>query len=336
MVGHDPGPGRPVCVVAGRDDATADPVILALHARDMPVVRLDLADFPRTVRLDAAFTGRGWIGTLAVGDHAVHLEKIRAVWWWHPVLCRVNGGLSAAEARWTVAESTAGLAGVLASLDCLQVNDPVDAYATRSRARMLTLAAGCGLRVPDTWIGNDPKAARDFAAASHPGVVCKALTRSAVHHPDGRRTVLRPRPVDPDDLDDSVTLSAHLLQRAVPTACNVRVVVVGDRAFAVRIDSSAPSAQWDARAEHGSLRYRAIDLPEQISRGVARLMDRSRLLYATLDFVVDTANGCWWLVSVNPAGRYDRIEAALPELGISHALADLLTHSSLPVTWRAA
>jgi hypothetical protein len=310
-------------VVTTRQDITADRVLISLYAAGADVLRLDMADWP-SVRLDATCTGAGWTGTLTAPGRTVRLEEIDAVWWWHPTPAVIHAGRTKAEAQWASQEATAGLAGVLAALDCQHVNHPASTYAAQSKPDVLAQAVRCGLRVPDSWIGNHPPGAHAFATRGASGTVIKSVCQPVVQEDDGRRSTLYTRTVHADQLDDSVTITAHHLQHRVTKRFEVRLVVAGDEMLAARIDAHSPAARQDFRADYPSLTYSVVDVPEEVRSGVRRLMTHYGLLYAALDLLVTEA-GTWWLVDLNPAGQWGWLQEQLPQLDIAGAMARLLT-----------
>ncbi|WP_051791915.1 MvdC/MvdD family ATP grasp protein [Streptomyces sp. NRRL F-5527] len=314
----------PICVVTAQGDVTADRVILELNRIDADVLRIDLADFPHRARLDATASGAGWTGTLTAHGRSVRLEEISAVWWWHPTPATVEAGTSAAESEWASREANAGLAGVLAALDCRHVNHPALTHAAQNKADVLPQAGRHGLNVPATWIGNHPASAVGFAATSPHGTVCKSLVSPGIAYPDGSHGAFYTRPVEVSELDDSIALTAHQLQNAIVKQFEVRLVVVGSEMYAARIDAHSDAARADFRADYEALTYRVVDVPDTVRKGVAGLMDHYGLLYAAIDLLVDPEDE-WWLIDLNPAGQHDWLQKELPGLTISAGIANLLT-----------
>lgn len=70
---------RPVLVVTQLEDSTADIVISLLHERDVPVVRLNLGDFPTGVTMDAHFDGNGIHGLLTTATRTLDVSRVRSV-----------------------------------------------------------------------------------------------------------------------------------------------------------------------------------------------------------------------------------------------------------------
>lgn len=317
----DGGRDRPVCVITTDNDIAADRVVLALADLGVPVVRFDLAAFPINLNLDARLEDGRWTGTLHVRDHTVVLEDVRAILWWHPGGPQVQPGLTAAEERWSRDEASAGLVGVLSALDCLHLNHPARTWTSQLKADALAHAARLGLRVPRTWIGNSPAGARAFAGSSPGGVVGKSLVRPTIRDDDSR--AFYTKPVTKERLDASVALTAHQLQDAAEKAFEVRLVVVDDEMFAVRIDAHSDAARADFRADYPALTYSRAEVPADVHKGVLRLMGHYGLLYAALDLVVDGENR-WSLLDLNGAGQYDWLQAEVADLDISGAIAQLL------------
>lgn len=317
------GRARPVCVVTENTDVAGDRIVLELAGLDAPVLRFDLADFPRHVTLDAALHDGAWTGTLHAHGRTAALEDIGAILWWHPGKPRITAtGLSPAQAQWVQKEATAGLVGVLASLACLHLNHPASTLSAQLKADALAHAARCGLRVPATWIGNTPGAARGFVSGGPSGTVCKSLVTPEIR--DGnRRSSLYTSPVIPAQIDQSIAEGAHQLQHTVPKAYEVRLVVVGTDMFAARIDAHTDTARRDFRADYTALTYAHTDIPDTVRTGMTRLLDHYRLTYAAADLIVDP-DGHWWFIDLNPAGHYDWLQKELPSLPISTAIARLL------------
>lgn len=113
-----------------------------------------------------------------------------------------------------------------------------------------------------------------------------------------------------------------MLQEWVPKSCEVRLTAVGRRMFPVAIHAGSPAAAVDWRADHGSLGYEPIDVPDGIEAGVRRFMDHYGLNFGAFDFAV-TPDGRWVFFECNPAGQWQFIAAATG-LPIASAHAELL------------
>lgn len=313
--------GAPVVVVSALDDLTADLVIAELADRDVPVVRLDPGRFPDEVTVNARPGDRQSAGTVATASRTLELAAVRSVYWRRPTPYHAPAGLTGYDAQWCVDQARYGLGGVLCSLPAHYVNHPWRNRDAEYKPAQLAAFARCGLRAPDTLITNDPERAREFAGQSGP-VVYKPLWNTPYRGADGRARAVWTETVRPESLDDSLSGSAHLLQRMVDKETDVRLTAVGRRLFAVRIDGTQ-GLDW--RVDYDALSYAPIAVPPAVRDGVGRYLDAFGLVFGAFDFGIDR-NGAWWVFECNPNGQW----AWVPEpfsRGVATALADELQHA---------
>jgi len=313
---------RPIAVVTAADDPTADLVIRELHDRCVPVVRFDAADFPAALTLSARVgAGHGLHGQLRTTSRTADLSALRSLYYRRPTHFSF-AHLSEQDARFAVAQARYGLGGVLASLPgCLYLNHPHRIADAEFKPSQLAVAVHAGFAVPPTLITNDPEDARAFAAA-HQSVVYKPLWSTA-HMLNGQPGVVWVGDVDAGDIDGSVSATAHLFQAKVAKIADVRVTVVGDQVFAVRIDSDL----LDWREDYDRITaYTVIRPPSELDRALHAYLQRFGLMFGCFDFAV-TARGEWVFLECNPNGQWAWLE---PPTGLpmTAAIASLLEKGS--------
>jgi ATP-grasp ribosomal peptide maturase len=300
-------------------DPTADYVVTELNRRDAPVFRCDPGDFPKRLTL-AATLETGWVGDLRRPERTVRLEDIGCVYYRRPSRFELADGMGDEVHRFASREAKMGVGGVLASLP-RWLNHPGDIASAEFKPVQLAAARACGLVVPSTIITNDP---RDAAAVLRRigRAVYKPFTQGAVVENENTRVIFT-TPVTPDDLDDSLALTAHLLQAWVDKQYELRLTVVDNNYFAVRIDAHSDAAAIDWRRDYANLSYSEIpDLPADVKVSVTDLMRRLRLRFAAIDFIVDP-DGVHHFIDLNPNGQWAWIEDATGA-PIASAIAEAL------------
>src|SRR5690606_28713485 len=164
-----------VLVLARDFDPTADAVVERLTAAGVKVLRADLADFPQRLHLDARLRDGRWSGLVSTEHHSVTLDGLRSIWYRNPSAYSVPSGLDAAARNFVFREAKLGLGGVLAALPgVLWANSPNRCADALYKPYQWSIAANCGLTVPDTVITNSGGVGREFVA-DHPDVVSKPL-----------------------------------------------------------------------------------------------------------------------------------------------------------------
>lgn len=310
---------NPVLVVTEADDSTADMVIAQLNRRGVPVVRFDPADIGTELTVSARIgtCPAVVVGQVRTPSRTLDLTDVRAVYWRRP---RWPGfpHLSADDAAFATAHTRMGLAGALFALEGpLWVNHPLRIVAADYKPAQLALAQRLGLNVPATLVTNDPGEARDFIAARD-RVIFKTL-RWTPYDRDGTAVTGWAVPVTADEVDESVRVTPHLFQARVDKVADVRVLVVGRRVFAVRIDSDL----LDWRRDYSALTYGVIDLPEHVSAALHAYLGHCGLVSGSFDLAVDRTGDFWWL-ELNPNGQWGWLEDETG-LELAAAFADLLT-----------
>ncbi|MHC0431283.1 ATP-grasp ribosomal peptide maturase [Streptomyces sp. O3] len=319
-------PAGPVAVVTETDDVTSDMVITELNTRSVPVVRFDPSDIGEYLSVSA------WFGTASATSPTGHLrtpsrnsslECVRAVYWRRPTWPHFEH-LDGPDARFAVAQVRHGLGGILYTLpNCRYVNHPLHNHRAEHKPLQLAAAEQFGLTVPPTLISNHPHVAQEFIAA-HEQVIYKALRWTPYRRPDGVGLTTWTEPVTATEIDDSVRVTPHLFQARVDKAADLRVVVVGDRLFSVRIDSGL----LDWRTDYSALAYKVVSLPDSIATTLARYLEYFGLCTGSFDFAIGRDESLHFL-ELNPNGQWGWLEEETG-LPITAAFADLLERGATP------
>ncbi len=312
----------PVLVVTRLDDVTADVVIAHLNRRSVPVVRIDPGDFPETVALSARMGGKGVGGRLRTASRTTDLGQVRSVYWRRPRPYTAAGGLDEQVRTWCVTQARYGLGGVLAALPGAHyVNHPWRNRDAEYKPVQLTTALQCGLVIPPTLITNEPAEAQKFAREYGP-VIYKPLRHTDFTGPDDRPLTVWVENVAADELHDGVSHTAHLFQQRIDSVADLRLTVIGERMFAVRI-GGAPGKDW--RRHYDELIYTLIDTPPELVTGVRAYMDAFGLVFGAFDFGLDSDERPW-MYECNPNGQWAFCGDTITER-IATALADYLQYA---------
>ncbi|MEZ0069466.1 ATP-grasp ribosomal peptide maturase [Streptacidiphilus sp. MAP12-20] len=300
-------PGGRVLVVAENLDPAADMVVAELNARRVPVVRFDVADFPQHITLAADYGAEGWAGVLEHAGRTVRLDDVRSIYWHRPGRPHVDEAIPDAYRVWARDQADAALLNLLAALPVRWLNNPHTDRPASHKPQQLALASRCGLTVPRTLVTNVPEAARKWAADLGAPIICKPVLGGRLDDPGERRRMVPAHQVDPNSLDDSVKLTAHLFQEKIPKDFEVRLTVVGCELFAATIHAGSVQAEQDWRSDYPNLSYGTTSVPETVARGVRGYCTWSGLAFGAFDFAVTPA-GEWVFFECNPSGTWAWVE----------------------------
>ncbi|MFJ1756559.1 MvdC/MvdD family ATP grasp protein [Kitasatospora sp. NPDC088134] len=312
-------------------DPTADMVVRELGATGTPVVRLDPGDLPNAIEMTARFDGGRWRGRLTTAHREVDLSEVSAVYNRRPNPPLAGApGMRPEDAEWASSECYEGLYGVLYSLPALWLNRPDLNRSASLKPLQLSTAHACGLLVPETLVTNSPSDAEKFVSEA-PTVIktLRGVPQRDADDAPGQPLIVYTWQVSPHEVDDTVAQALCQLQRRIEPLYEVRLVAVGAQLFAARIDSPsgrpAEVADWRAYQHTDRISYTAVDVPDEIHRGVLAYLASLQLLYGAFDFMVDT-DGRWHFLECNPNGQFAFVEYSTGQ-PIARAVADLLVQA---------
>ncbi|MFJ7274017.1 ATP-grasp ribosomal peptide maturase [Kitasatospora sp. NPDC098663] len=309
-----------VLVLTNTYDVTADAVLRILAERRVPVVRVDPGvDLPGGAPLTARYGIGEQRGTLRTSSRQLDLTRVRSVWVRRPSPYDAPPELADHTAKFAGAQAFWGFGGILASLPGAHyVNHPWHIRNAEYKPAQLAVASRAGFLVPETVITTDPAEARRFCTDRPGGAVYKPLWDSRFRTGDGVAQTVWVHEVDPAGITDAVSVCPHMFQAKVDKAFDARVTVVGDRLFAIRIDS--PDLDWRHRQD--LMTCTPIGVPEPVALSITAYLAELRLTFGAFDFAV-TAHGDWSFLECNPNGQW-AWQPAGTTAAIAHAIADQL------------
>jgi len=311
-----------ILIITNRADHTADWLILELERRSAPFFRFNSEDFPSATSLD-------WTpdeARLAVSSgRQLELGDVRSVWYRRPLPPDPSAWGTPERARWAISEARETLDGLWRTLDAFWVNHPDRNRIAGSKLHQLRLAGRIGFRVPATLVSNNAAEVRDFAARhAAMGIVCKPLGEGRLDLSEGERLFFTSRfdLTQEDDLSD-LGPEPYLFQELVPKRYDLRVTVIGDDVFAVRIESQQSGvSDVDWRRAGGAQPHAVEELPSEVARMCRSITDSYGLEFAAID-LVRAHDGEHVFLELNPNGQWAWLEQ-LTGQPLRSCLADLL------------
>jgi glutathione synthase/RimK-type ligase-like ATP-grasp enzyme len=309
-----------ILVVSNCEDDHARLVLERLERAGASARLLDLARFPREVRVALRLTPEGEF-TAVLRSDAEHLPltDCRVVWWRRPQQFRLDPDIrDAAHQTFALTECHAAFAGLWSSLDAFWVNDRTRDDIASYKPFQLRVAHEVGLAIPDTLVTNDPDEARAFVARL-------GARRTAYKGFSGTSEAWRETRVLRDDevaLLGEVELAPVIFQAYVPAGLDLRVTIVSGEAFAAAVHSQETPYKADYRMHMDDALVEPYALPETVVARLQALMSRLGLVYGAIDMRL-TPDGRFVFLEVNPSGQWLFVEKRTG-LPITEAVVRLL------------
>ncbi|MEZ4425089.1 MAG: hypothetical protein R3E98_16960 [Gemmatimonadota bacterium] len=239
-----------------------------------------------------------------------------AIWWRRALQAQIpHPGVEAPDVlRLATSEWRSALLGTLqASFRGVWVNDPDAGRRAELKVTQLAAARAVGLRVPRTFVGQDPQALRAWRARH-------GLDRMVIKKVQGTMEIpLLTVPIAAEDLEDdaSIGLCPAIYQEEVPGRRHLRIHVFGDRVLAAELESDRLDWRPDLQVP---MRGTTLE-PAEIRRLVA--LNRVLGLEMSIMDAKRTDGGDLVWLEANPQGAFLFAEA-LAEVDVTGALCDLL------------
>lgn len=303
---HNPS----VLILGNPDDAHIVKVVSQLSRMGLMSCVIGPPAEKQSPSIVCRFSGRSAkLTALDLEGRELALNRVTAVWWrLKPSVDlpgseadRLSSDFCTREWRHTLE----ALEVVLA--DAKWINPrPVD-RRIRYKPAQLLLARQNGFETPDTIVSNDPGAIAGFLNDHDGAGIYKPLTWF-FEPPD---KILFTNPVNTAFIDQnstSVRRAPGIFQPPVPKAYELRITVVGERMFPVRIDSQKDKgARLDWRRKQLDLSYQPCQLRDQFQESLLQFHRSLGLVYGAYDFIV-TPDAKEVFLEVNPAGQWLWIE----------------------------
>ncbi len=265
-------------------------------------------------------------------DLEIDLESVSATWLRGQGKLKLNQIAEPWAARLMENESGRALSGLFRLPHGLWVNHPAAQAEASLKISQLEIARRIGFVVPRTLVTNDPEAVTDFYHSCDRQMIYKLIDESSWDYfpdfevPKGLPTL----PFRESDLAHlgQVALGLHLFQQRVDKIADIRVTVVGQKIFAVRIESQQGKGRVDFRLDY-SVPMAPYDLPDDIAGKCLMLLQKLGLNYGAIDLCLDP-NGRHTFLEINAQGQWLWMETGL-SLAISLHFARLLAGLDRPL-----
>jgi len=267
--------------------------------------------------------------TLSSETYCYSAQDITAIWWrakgfFGEKIHRLNQvDKHFVQNEWLVMFDFIGL-----SFDHIQwLNPRLLSKKWQLKPLQLDLARKIGFMIPDTLFTHDPEKAIAFFD-KHDEIICKAVSRySDEGNGEEEIKVVYTNKITKDDLltkKENIKVAPSTFQRMIPKSYELRVTVVGDRLFTVKLDSqSAENGKVDWRRATEQVPHEPYVLDRDLHDKIMTYHAATGLIYGAYDLIVSEPNGDVYFLEVNPAGQWLWIEN-MTGLPISAAVADTL------------
>lgn len=203
--------------------------------------------------------------------------------------------------------------GIVDSFRGIVLTKPCILRKCENKVYQLSYASTAGFLMPKSYIGNaigEAKALECYKTIIKPICTGKVYKKEIC---EIYQTSIF------DSFDEDISLTPIYLQEYEAKFFEVRVTIVNKKIFPVKIESK-DAVDWRRDYEHNQ--YSIINVPDEITDRMLKMMDDFDIGFGAFDFIVNS-DGKWIFLEVNPNGQWQWLECAL-KLDISAEIINYL------------
>jgi len=311
------------------DGKHTDVVVEKLYKANQKVFRFDSDRFANgelVVEFKANCHECGF--TMRFGNQILDSKNIKSVWYRRPNHFNLQIQ-DPVQCRYAEEEIQIFLNGLWAtiSLDVFWLSNPRSLEQARKKLFQLKLARELGFLIPETIVTNDPNRVREFFKIHDTKIIFKALYYEFLNYGDRAfnipTTLITEKHLDKLEL---VKKMPSLFQKFIEKEYELRVTIVENKVFAVKIDSQANPltiVDWRHPECIDKLSYVAVEFSSEVSDCCKRMMKQLGLVFGAFDFIM-SKDGKLYFLEVNPNGQWYWLED-LAKVQISDAITTALS-----------
>ena len=201
--------------------------------------------------------------------------------------------------------------GLTNSFDGVVLTKPYLLRRAENKVYQLVYAQQHSILMPESFVGNN----NHWEHISTPRII-KPLSVGKIATSSGI-SIIQTNLMHDEDCYDSIELTPVYIQNYVQKSYEVRITVIDDNYFAVKIISDN-SVDW----RNGNNRYELIEVPEEVKECIQMMMMNFQLRFGAIDYIVGD-DGKWYFLEINPNGQWQWLECIL-NLSISDCIMQVL------------
>ena len=314
-----------VLLFTNKEDVTTDFIVQELKRQEIEFYRFNTEELSKSVEIVLDFERERYLLIDKLDKKEYDLLEFTDIYYRRPELPLYNEkGLTDGEKSFLQIEIYYTLEGIYRLLSKKHWFNHV--YAIRSaenKIYQLLLAQEVGLIIPSTLISNNYASVEHFLEyGKH---IIKPVHNARIKDEKYPKIVYTSE-ITQDIKKEEAEFNINYLQTKIEKSCDVRATFVGERCFAVSIDSQElEDTRVDWRKGEHILKHTPIELPQEIHSKCIQLMKRLDLHYGAIDFILDK-QGNYVFLEINPNGQWAWIEH-LTGLPISKEIVKCLCYS---------
>lgn len=179
------------------------------------------------------------------------------------------------------------------------LNNPIDTFRGENKLLQLKYAQNIGFDCPSTYLGN---CLDKTNIVSEKKYIMKSLDTVLLRNYEKEAFVYSTVMTGEEIQKSNLALAPVVIQEYLYPKIDLRVTVVGDKTFSVKIVKDEQGIHGDWRKEKERVDFRKIYLPELVNINCIRIVKDLGLSFGGIDLILH--NNKYYFIEVNPTGEW--------------------------------
>ncbi|MDD3503425.1 MAG: ATP-grasp domain-containing protein [Eubacteriales bacterium] len=179
------------------------------------------------------------------------------------------------------------------------INNPIDTFRAENKMLQLKYARKIGMECPHTQLLNSIE---DIKLDKNTNYIMKSLDTLLLRQGDKEAFVYSTVITSEELIKSEFAVAPVVIQEYLYPKIDLRVTVIGEKVFAVKIIKNGTGIAGDWRKEKENVDFIEVDLPEDIKKKCIRVVNELGLSFGGIDLIKH--NDILYFIEVNPTGEW--------------------------------
>ena len=318
-----------VLIISNKSDLTSDFIVRQLKEKGIDFFRFNTDELTKSISCTLDLYNDSFLLYDSIRNEKINLKEITAVYFRRPELPIIKSDdLSIGEVNLIHNEILYTLEGIYALLQKAYWISPI--YAIRkaeNKIYQLEVAKKIGFKIPQSIVSNKYEDMLEFYSGCDKNCIIKPIKSGVIDDENISKIIYTNLLDNFPSSDNRINTCPNFLQYHIIKKGDVRVTMVGEKAFATLIHSQEDiTTKVDWRTNQDFLKHSRIELPTDISEKCVQLLRILKLRFGAIDFILDK-NDEFIFLEINPNGQWAWIEK-IAGYQISNEITNLLVNES--------
>lgn len=286
-----------ILIVSNKLDFTTDYVCMELQKRNAKYFRINRDDFEKYQIL---FDVDKETMTIEINDDIIFLDNtLKAIYYRAPIYLRdiYKPNISKEEQLYRT-QWAAFIRNLTFFDNVIWVNNPSATFKAENKILQLKYAKSIGLLCPKTLLANTS----NIDINKDEVFIVKTLDTGILRIGDKEAFIYSNVVTGNEIKSSNLSLAPIIIQEYLQPKIDVRVTIIGNKVYAVKIMKNSRGIDGDWRREKNDVRYVPFSLPKDIETKCIELLKRFGLAFGGIDLI--QSNDMFYFLEVNPTGEW--------------------------------